>query len=139
MDLELITLARKQDKAVRYLESMDEQIAVFESVPIEEQVSELKRALTDDGAAQSRALVHAFASGDEKQLAQAVFDDSQLSRAPGFYKAVLFDRNDRWIPMIERAMSEQPTFVAVGVAHLLGSRGLISQLKQRGYGVRRVM
>lgn len=138
MDLELMKRARESQKPLKHLETVDQQIAVFESISLEEQLHELKHALTQDSTEQSQALVRAFASGDEAALMRAVFDEEQLASAPGFYQAVLFDRNDRWMPMLEQAMSEQSLFVAVGVAHLLGEQGLLSQLKRRGYKIARI-
>ena len=138
MDLELTRLAREAGKRVRHLESVDEQIALFDAISADEQLAELRHALDADSAQQSRALVEAFASGDERALSSALFDAEQIARAPGFYKVVLFERNAHWLPVLERAMAEGDTFVAVGAAHLLGESGLLAELRLRGYEVSRV-
>lgn len=138
MDVELIELARKQGKRLEHLESVDEQIAVFESITIAEQAAELQHALTEESAGQSRALVQAYGSGDEQQLSRALFDAEQLASAPGFYKAVLYDRNERWLPRLQQALAAGDAFIAVGAAHLLGDSGLLASLTQRGYEVTRV-
>jgi uncharacterized protein YbaP (TraB family) len=138
MDVELIKLARGDGKRVVQLESVDEQIAVFDALTMQEQLAELEHALTEDSAAQSRALVEAFASGDERARASALFDAEQNARAPGFYRAVLFERNEHWLPVLEAALAEGDAFVAVGAAHLLGEHGLLATLRKRGYAVTRV-
>ena len=138
MDAELMELARVQNKRLEHLESVDQQIAVFESISLEEQLAELKHTLTEQSSGQSRELVQAFVSGDEQQLSQALFDAAQLEQAPGFYKAVLFDRNARWLPVLDTALAQGNTFVAVGAAHLLGGGGLLSSLARRGFRVTRV-
>jgi len=138
MDVELMEQARQKKKRVEHLESVDEQIAVFEGISLDEQVAELKHALTEQSTGQSRELVKAFASGDEQTLSRALFDATQLEQAPGFYKAVLFDRNARWLPVLERALAAGNTFVAVGAAHLLGDGGLLASFKARGFSVTRV-
>jgi uncharacterized protein YbaP (TraB family) len=138
MDLELTQQARSAGKSVRHLESVDEQIALFAEIPGEEQLSELNHALSSDSALQSRALVEAFASGDERALSSALFDAEQVARAPGFYKVVLFERNAHWLPVLEAAIAQGDAFVAVGAAHLLGDNGLLSELRQRGYAISRV-
>jgi uncharacterized protein len=138
MDIELIKLARGAGKVLRHLESVDQQIAVFDAISTEEQLTELSHALSSDSAAQSRSLVEAYASGDEGALARALFDSEQVARAPGFYQAVLFERNEHWLPVLERAVAQGDVFVAVGAAHLLGERGLLAELRQRGYAITRV-
>lgn len=138
MDIELMQLARRAGKRLRHLESVDEQIAVFDAISTDEQLAELSHALSADGAAQSRALVEAYASGDEAALARALFDGEQVARAPGFYEAVLFERNAQWLPAVESAVAQGDVFVAVGAAHLLGARGLLAELRRRGYAVTRV-
>lgn len=138
MDLELTARARATQKRLVHLETVDEQIAVFEQIALEEQLSELRHALTDAGRAQARSLVEAFASGDQTALERALFDGEQMKSTPGFYQTVLFARNARWLPTLERVLSEGDAFVAVGAAHLLGERGLLAELSQRGYSVTRV-
>jgi uncharacterized protein len=138
MDVELMQLARRAGKQLRHLESVDQQIAVFDAISTDEQLAELSHALTSDSAAQSRSLVEAYASGDEGALAGALFDRELIARAPGFYQAVLFERNAHWLPVVESAVAQGDVFVAVGAAHLLGERGLLAELRQRGYAVTRV-
>jgi uncharacterized protein YbaP (TraB family) len=138
MDVELMARAREAGKKLVHLESVDEQIAVFEQISLEEQLSELRRALTDDSKAQARALVEAFASGDEERLVRALFDAEQMKSAPGFYQTVLYARNARWLPQLMPMLDQGGTFVAVGAAHLLGDRGLLHELVQRGYTITRV-
>jgi uncharacterized protein YbaP (TraB family) len=138
MDVELMDRAEKEGKTLRHLETVDEQIAVFENISIEEQVSELRHALEEDSRAQARALVLAFQSGDETLLREALFDDQQMKNAPGFYRAVLFARNARWLPVIEGALAQGDAFIAVGAAHLLGAEGLLETLRVRDYQIARV-
>lgn len=138
MDLELVARAKKAGKQVSHLETIDQQIAVFEKISLEEQLAELRQALTQNGLEQARALVQAYESGDEERLTKALFDAEQMESAPGFYETVLFARNQHWLPIVEQAAQEGGAFVAVGAAHLLGDRGLLKALAQRGYHVSRV-
>ena len=138
MDMELMARARERQMTLLHLESVDEQIAVFEQISLEEQLSELRHALSDDSHGQARALVDAFASSDEQQLVRALFDAEQMKSAPGFYQTVLFARNERWLPTLEPLLSQGDTFVAVGAAHLFGEQGLLHAFRQRGYTITRV-
>jgi uncharacterized protein len=138
MDVELMREASERGKPVTHFETVDEQIAVFDTISLEEQVRELARSLDTAGTEQARALLLGFKDGDEHALSQALFDEAELARAPGFYDRVLFDRNARWLPVIEREVELGGAFIAVGAGHLLGERGIVAELKRRGYTVRRV-
>jgi uncharacterized protein YbaP (TraB family) len=54
---------------------------------------------------------------------------------PDFEERFLNRRNRNWIPVMENLMQKNPTFVAVGAAHLMGPNGVISLLRQKGYTV----
>ena len=138
MDVELIERAQKEHKTIEHLESVDEQISVFTSISLEEQISELRHALEEDSRMQARSLVQAFESGAEDKLTGALFNAQQMEQAPGFYQAVLFARNARWLPMVQAALTRGDAFIAVGAAHLLGQKGLLRELSKRGYAIQRV-
>jgi uncharacterized protein YbaP (TraB family) len=48
---------------------------------------------------------------------------------------MLTDRNARWTPVLVKALSDHPTFVAVGMSHLMFECGLIEELRRQGYRV----
>ena len=55
---------------------------------------------------------------------------------PELMDMLLHQRNDDWIPMIEQMISSDGTeFLLVGALHLVGERGLLAQLRRRGYTV----
>ncbi len=45
------------------------------------------------------------------------------------------NRNNRWMKKIPILIKNKPSFIAVGVAHLIGKTGLINQLRNLGYSV----
>ncbi len=48
---------------------------------------------------------------------------------------LLETRNDNWVKRMPKIMKKNPTFFAVGTAHLLGEDGLIELLRAQGYTV----
>ncbi len=52
---------------------------------------------------------------------------------------ILKERNKLWLPRMEAAMLQKPTFFAVGVMHLIGNNGLILMLRHQGYRVTAVL
>lgn len=55
---------------------------------------------------------------------------------PSTYSEIISDRNNNWMPHIEKMLKDSATeVVMVGGLHLAGPDGLIHQLKQKGYKV----
>jgi uncharacterized protein YbaP (TraB family) len=51
-------------------------------------------------------------------------------------KADLIDnRNADWVTKMPTIMEAQPTFFAVGAAHLVGEKGVLNLLRKAGYQV----
>jgi uncharacterized protein YbaP (TraB family) len=56
---------------------------------------------------------------------------------PKVYQSLLVERNNNWLPKIERLIKQpEEKFILVGALHLIGEDGLLQQLKNRGYQVR---
>ncbi|MBK6949221.1 MAG: TraB/GumN family protein [Haliscomenobacter sp.] len=52
-----------------------------------------------------------------------------------FENLLLVNRNRKWIPIMEKMMSEKPTFFAVGAGHLGGPQGVVQLLRDSGYSL----
>ena len=62
-------------------------------------------------------------------------------KTPESYRLLDVERNRAWLPQVEKRLSESKkdnTLVVVGSLHLLGSDGLVEQLKAKGYAVERI-
>jgi uncharacterized protein YbaP (TraB family) len=44
-------------------------------------------------------------------------------------------RNSQWLPLLKKVIDEGEAFVAIGLGHLIGEKGLLNLLKQDGYKV----
>ena len=80
-------------------------------------------------------LVEAYARADDRTLRKLV--GRLARRRPTVAEYLLFRRNERWRDKLEHWLPEGRVFVAVGVGHMYGERGLVSLLRQRGYRVER--
>ena len=79
-------------------------------------------------------LARAWKAGDVATIESLALDD--LKTEPGMYQRLLIDRNRNWLPKIEALLARPtPAFVIVGAAHLVGSDGLLSALRSKGYRV----
>ena len=79
-------------------------------------------------------LANAWKSGDSSTVERIVLQD--VRQEPQMYQRLLVDRNRNWLPKIEALFARRGrAFVVVGAAHLVGTDGLISMLRARGYTV----
>lgn len=118
---------------VEGLESISEQMAVLDSVPVARSAQELVLTVRhlDSSRTALRMLLAHYKSGhaDSLQGDMAGFSAPEKER-------LLYRRNRNWLPVMERAMRQKPTFFAVGAGHLGGPQGVVALLRQRGYRLR---
>ena len=80
----------------------------------------------------------AWRNGDDAELDQLFIADMKRE-FPSLHQKLLVERNQNWLPMIESYFKTPATeFVLVGAAHLVGKEGIVRQLTQRGYTVRKL-
>lgn len=119
---------------VRGLETVAQQMALFDAIPYQVQAQQFEDILfKPDSVKQAmEELVSLYQSEDIDAMFELTESGPSLQ---GFSKALLDERNVQWIPVMAAAMEEKPTFFAVGAAHLAGEMGVISLLRQAGYTV----
>lgn len=138
MDGSFLAEARAQSKRVAFLEDWREAIVAFAGAV---EASDLEELVTNEEAVekQTRELLAAYRAGDAERLRQIVTGATRgQTRAEEKMNRVLAGRNEAWLPRLEKAVAPGGCFVAVGAAHLVGNKDLLTLLKARGYSVRRV-
>jgi uncharacterized protein YbaP (TraB family) len=141
VDAYLIRSARAAMKPVLELESVAGQIRLLAAMPDDLQLAFLDNTLTtlESGLAGEQVIgaINAWQSGD-LALMQAVADSvakggRELQRLD---EILIHGRNVEILKKIEGYLREkEPHFVATGSLHLAGPRGLVAQLKAKGYEV----
>jgi uncharacterized protein YbaP (TraB family) len=138
---ETILQAGARGRPVIGLETIEEQIAIFDELSLESQIRAIEDLLADGGDSQDMVaeLMRAWREGDDATLTRLSFAGSEDPDMQRFYEALYFDRNELMSGRIDALMREGGnTFVGVGAAHMLGERGIPSLLSQRGFLLRRV-
>lgn len=133
-EAKIMEKAQQQKKEVTGLEEASEQLALFDSLPIDSVVADLLETVSQ-GKAQK----------DEYALMLAAYKKQDL---PALYALIneaggngldlgkfLTDRNEKWIVRMEERMEQKSIFFAVGAGHLWGDKGVIQLLKEQGYDV----
>lgn len=135
IDSSLMQNAVAKKKTVIGLETVASQIAVIDSHPLDKQAKNLFEMAQDPQKSidELKSLMAAYKLQDSDKIFEAA--NSQLTKDKEFQARLLDDRNIAWIPKLELAFKEKPTFVAVGAGHLGGSKGVIKLLRKKGYKV----
>ena len=141
LDALLYQSALKHGKKVIGLETMQEQLDVFDSMKTEIQVSLLESTL-ESGEDLNKILdetIEIYLTHDLQKIVDlndryVALLDKEI--ADEFNQRLLIDRNirmaERMIPLIE----EGNAFVAIGTLHLPGKTGVLSLLREKGYSVK---
>jgi uncharacterized protein YbaP (TraB family) len=142
-DIYLASIAQLLGKPTSGLESIDEQIKVFEGISEDGQRAYLEDALSslESGRLGTvlRASVDAWASGDVATMAAALKkeQDEEPMALKEIRRRLLDDRNVRMADRIESiARSGSSAFVAVGAAHLVGRGSVVELLRKKGLSIR---
>lgn len=127
-------------KNARAFETVEEQIQMLagfsEAVQRQMVLEALEEA--DAGGPMMESMATAWQTGDMRTLERLVVTDMRDDYAE-FYQVLLADRNDAWVEVLDRELQGAGVdFVAVGAGHVIGSEGLVAQLRARGYTVERV-
>ncbi|AWH86670.1 TraB/GumN family protein [Flavobacterium album] len=136
----LMNVSKEQKEEVYGLETIEDQMAVFDAIPYEEQMKELVKT-AKDGLDASKATFKKMMDLYKSQNLTALMDFMQ-DKENQFYgensDVLLDNRNSNWIPKIEEIAKKNPTFFGVGAAHLGGEKGVIMLLRQKGYTIEAV-
>lgn len=136
---QLLRRASADGKLIDPLETLAQQLDLFDGLPEPEQV-----AMLDQGLAESAPLGGSIAEleaawrrGDEAALLELL--RRSLPEGSQARSRLLSQRNQAWLQGIEaRLRRPDDTMVVVGALHLLGEDGLVALLRQRGLVVERV-
>lgn len=132
----LLTAAKEQNEEIKGLETVEEQMQIFEAIPYEEQIKDLVKMAKDNlkkDKAKFAEMLSIYEKEDISTLSNLIKeDDSSLA---DYEEELLVKRNKNWIPKIAAFSKEQPTFYGVGAGHLGGKNGVIKLLRKAGFTV----
>lgn len=139
-DMMLMQQALMKEMEVIGLETVEDQMAIFDNIPIEEQITDLVKTAKDTTNFYERQfdqLVEAYDNENLNDLEASYKEDE--SYIANYNDEMLDQRNKNWIPIIEKMCKEKPSFIGFGALHLVGENGVIQLLRNKGYTVEAVM
>ena len=125
--------ARSDGKSVDGLETVHDQISVFQNMSLDAQAEYLLSSLEQahDLPKEVDSMVRAWQRGDTRWFESEL--QSDLGRDPDLYQSVLLARNRKWVPKIEALLNSDKNYlVIVGTGHLAGRGSVVDLLKKDG-------
>lgn len=136
IDKHFFDRAKEKGLERQALETLAYQIDRFDQMPPKLQEDMLKATIEDldTQVGGVKEMVRAWATGDIATMQRLALTAFQQS--PDLYQRLLSERNQNWMPHVERCLTENAgCFVVVGAAHLVGQDGLPVLLLKKGYKV----
>ena len=140
LDIHWFNVAKTQGKELVGLETMEEQISAFKSIPVEQQAKELVKSVKDfgkDDTMDMDKMIEVYQSGELELLMQLVdeYAGESASEKAHFNEKFLYSRNINMADRVVKYLKKGSVFMAVGAAHLPGDKGVIELLRAKGYKV----
>ena len=137
-ELNFANMSKAEHKEMLGLETIEDQIGVFDQMPDSMQAKMIMESINQFGQQQNESLkmVEFYKNQQLDSLYRMIVESPDIS---GSEDALIFNRNRKWIPVMEDSMNKGSIFFAVGAGHLAGPGGLISLLRQKGYELKPIV
>lgn len=138
-ELELMKLADAKGSKIAGLETVADQMKIFDEIPYKLQVKMLEEYLLSKDAMKNETeqMLGIYRKGDVKAMHDFMEEDK--SGLGGFMDLMLYNRNRNWVETIKVQSAKEASFYAVGAGHLGGEQGVIALLRKAGYTVKAIM
>lgn len=139
LETEYFKKAVRDEKPTGGLETIEYQMSRFDELTPEEMEEMINETLDelDEMPKVINEMIGAWRSGNIKALDKLM--NEQMEEEKPIRELLLDERNQNWIPEIEKALegSENVMFL-VGAAHLVGKGSVVDLLRKKGYKIKRV-
>jgi uncharacterized protein len=139
VEMTMTARATADGKPIEGLETVDEQLAFLDELPIAAQREMLLQTLLEGADLEMSidTLIEAWRNGDtatlERELLSGIEDQDEL------HEALIVQRNRRWASTIGSWLDdEQDYLVVVGALHLVGENGVPALLDHAGFEIQQL-
>lgn len=134
IDYHFFNKAKKDQKQILSLETIDFQISLFDELDYKDQEAMVQQTLDEIDLLEEEldTMIALWTEGNAEQLANMVLEN--FKDYPHIYDKFLLQRNKKWITTIESLLKDKKnSLIITGTAHLLGDKGVLSLLEKKGY------
>lgn len=144
LDLLIYQEAQAQHKKVFGLETIEEQLAIFDDISLADQLILLQDTLEqlDEMSTMFQQMLNLYTQRDLTNLLnfskKYMASNTHQALIDLFTKRLLDDRNIRMAHRMQASLQTGNSFIAVGALHLPGQNGVLKLLEKQGYIVKSV-
>jgi uncharacterized protein YbaP (TraB family) len=119
------------------LETIADQMSAIDTQPLDDQVKSLKKMIMnfDSVKLEMRKMIEVYQLKNTDSLYAYIQKNGGDN---DFEQELLVKRNQKWLPVISKAINQKSSFFAVGAGHLGGETGIINLLRKEGYQLKAI-
>ncbi len=135
VEQELLVKVNAAKKKVLGLETIEDQVSVFDKIPYAVQAKSLLNSI--DSFATTKIKFAEMLQNYKSQRLDLLNDAVELDTEglADYLDPLLYNRNRNWVKKLVPIFKEKNLFIAVGAGHLSGDQGLIDLLRKKGFTV----
>ncbi|MFN3754231.1 TraB/GumN family protein [Flavobacterium sp.] len=140
VESELMKISKAQNEEVIGLETIAEQMNVFDAISYQDQMEELVKTAKSNLKRDTEEMNDMLALYKTENI-EAMFEFTKKSEnvmTSKYTDVMLNNRNQNWISRMDKIAKAKSTFFGVGAAHLGGEQGVIVLLRKAGFKVEAV-
>jgi uncharacterized protein YbaP (TraB family) len=131
VSMEMNLMEWKGSASTGGLETMEEQVALFDRFSYQKQAQDLLKLLDSKETPQEfTELLSAYVDLDLEALEELTLSDEYIDENQD---VLLKFRNEKWVLKMDSICAKETAFFAVGAAHLVGENGLLQLLSESAY------
>ena len=146
LDAMLFSWAEEEGKTTDALETVEEQVAIFEAFTVKEQIELLRQTLDlmeKDEGQYAEKMIESYVAGDGDKMWESIYEymdpDNPLDKK--FMRLAFTERNQKMVKRIAQRLKENTEkiyFFAIGAGHYHQENGLLALLHEMGYEAKRI-
>lgn len=132
-----INMVNQHNTPVFGLETIADQMNAIDTQPLDSQIISLKKMIFnfDSVKIEMRKMIDIY----QLKNVDSLYSYMKQNGADGeFEQELLIKRNQKWIPIITKAINQKSSFFAVGAGHLGGESGVLNLLRKVGYHIKAI-
>jgi uncharacterized protein YbaP (TraB family) len=132
-EMDFTEIAKEDSIEIIGLETVADQMKIFDDMSIEEQVEMLMATIRDPDADKDllKLMQSIYFSQEIEELYELIHEEGGTIAEKE--DAFLTNRNKNWIGKLKNILPDSKLFIAVGAGHLGGPEGVIRLLQKEGY------
>jgi uncharacterized protein len=144
LDQQLQASAEERGIPIYGLETVAEQVAIFDALPDADEVTLLRAAVQENAQIDDSYAIflEAYLAGDGGSLLELTLAQARANQEAIYdvlLERLLAKRNARMVARMQEHLAVGRSFVAVGDLHLRGADGILAGLERRGYRISRLL